>query len=45
MGFEPTLPKEPVLETGALDHSANDAYMYYKIYMLMEGVEPSTSGS
>ena len=24
-GFEPALPKEPELKSGALDHSANDA--------------------
>ena len=36
-GFEPALPKEPDLKSGALDHSATD------VYNARDGFEPSTS--
>ena len=35
VGFEPTLPEEPDLKSGALDHSAN-------CVMLHAGLEPAT---
>ena len=33
VGFEPTLPKEPDLKSGALDHSANRVQMLFGFYL------------
>ena len=43
VGFEPTPPKRPVPETGALDHSATLASTLFdlKNYTTMAGFEPT----
>jgi hypothetical protein len=43
-GFEPAHPEIVGLKSTALDHSAIDAKRE-KIYMLLAGLEPATSGS